>query len=333
MANIRNQVMLGRLRFASWAGEIKDTTSSRKIEQDNNAVEGASKAKKVLFPGVAKLEQIKKLQAACRTWYHGITVPWEDGGARAYSAARHFELMTDIGDWMRRHDQLVADFVLEYPTLYAEQQFRLNHMFDPKDYPPPGEIADKFGMFFTVRPISNAEDIRVVEGLTDQEVDRLVTEAKQQEQEQVQAAVQNAYDKLHAVMNAMASKLAIPIGEKGSIFRDSLIENIKDLAGIMPGLNITHDPKLDELMAKAYQLTEYSPDDLKSPGPRAKAQKQAQAVADMVKPPATTVSPPPVAKPALPLPALTSVMDEYSADEEPAELPAPPAFAGIDWDD
>ena len=320
MSNIRNQVMLGRLSFKGWAGEIKDNTSSRQIEQANGAVEGASKAKKVLLPGVVELEAIQKFAAGCRTWWHGMSVPWEDGGARAYNAGRHIELMTDIGDRQRQYDQLVANFVLKYPTLYADQQFRLNHLFDPADYPAPGEIADKFGMYFSVRPIPNTEDLRVVEGLTDQEVERLVQEARKAEQEQVTQAVANAYEKLYKVVKAMADKLVVPIGEKGSIFRDSLIDNIREMANIMPGLNITNDPKLDALTQQALVLTQYSPDDLKSPGPRAEAQKKAATLAKMfTQDQGTTVSHAPA-----PTPPVEAVLAEYSDV---------PDLVDINWDD
>lgn len=328
-ANIRNQVMLGRLSFKGWAGEIKDRTSSRKIEQDNNAVEGASKAKKVLLPGVTELEAIQKFAAGCRTWWHGISVPWEDGGARAYSAMRHFEIQIDMGDRIRQYDQLVADFVLKYPTLYAEQQFRLNHLFDPNDYPTPDEIAGKFGMYFSVRPIPNAEDLRVIEGLTSQEVERLVAEARQGEQEQIRQAVENAYEKLYKTVKAMADKLAVPVGEKGSIFRDSLIENIREIVGVMPGLNITNDPKLNDLTQKALVLTQYSPDELKTPGPRAAAQKQAAALAGLFGR-ETTISHTPVA------PDFGAIIAQYEvAQYEAAPAPATeaPALAGINWDD
>lgn len=321
-ADIRNRVMLGRLSFKGWAGEIKDRTSSRKIEQDNNAVEGASKAKKVLLPGVTELEAIQKFAAGCRTWWHSISVPWEDGGARAYAAARHFEIQTDMGDRMRDYDRLATDFVLKYPTLYAGQQFRLNHLFDPNDYPAPDEIAGKFGMYFSVRPIPNTEDLRVIEGLTSQEVERLVAEARQGEQEQIRQAVENAYEKLYKTVKAMADKLAVPIGEKGSIFRDSLIENIREIAGIMPGLNITNDPKLNDLTQKALVLTQYSPDELKTPGPRAAAQKQASALAGLFGR-GTTVSH------ASATPDLGAIMAQYEA----APAAEAPTLAGINWDD
>jgi hypothetical protein len=316
MSNIRNHVMLGRLSFSGWAGEIKDSTSSRKIEADNGAVEGASKAKKVLLPGVVELEAIQKFAATTRTWWHGVSVPWEDGGARAYSAARHIELLTDIGDRQREYDRLVDAFVVKYPTAYAEQQFRLNHLFDVADYPDPSTIRDKFAFNFHIRPIADAEDIRVIEGLTNQEADRLVAQAKDAEKEQVQAAVDDAYRKLYKVIKAMADKLAVPVGEKGSIFRDSLISNIRDLAEVMPGLNITNDPQLDALAAKAMQLTEYTAEDLKSSGLRAEVQKRAAELAGMF----TTVS----------QPAPTVCQNTV---DTPIQDAAVAVLAGINWDE
>jgi hypothetical protein len=312
--------MLGRLSFSGWAGEIKDSTSSRKIEADNGAVEGASKAKKVLLPGVVELEAIQKFAAATRTWWHGVSVPWEDGGARAYSAARHIELLTDIGDRQREYDRLVDAFVAKYPTAYAEQQFRLNHLFNAADYPDPSTIRDKFAFNFHIRPIADAEDIRVIEGLTDQEADRLIAQAKEAEREQVQAAVDDAYKKLYKVIKAMADKLAVPVGEKGSTFRSSLISNIRDLAEVMPGLNITNDPQLNALAAKAMQLTGYTAEDLKSSGLRAEVQKRAAELAGMF----TTVSQP------APAPAPTVCQNTVDTSIQDA---AAAVLAGINWDE
>lgn len=324
MSNIRNHVMLGRIAFSGWAGEVKDSNSSRKIEADAGAVAGASKAKKVLLPGVVELEAIHKFAAATRTWWHGVSVPWEDGGARAYSAARHIELMQDIGDRQRHYDSLVAAFVSVYPTAYAEQQFRLNHLFDASDYPDPNAIGDKFKFNFHVRPVADSEDIRIIEGLTDQEADRLIAQARVEEQAQIQSAVDDAYKKLYKTIKAMADKLAVPVGEKGSIFRDSLINNIRDMAEIMPGLNITSDPLLDALAAKAMALTQYTPEALKSSGLRAEVQKRAAELAGLFPTDeGTTVSQP------SPMVFQNTVEDELTTIQDAAAA----VLAGINWDD
>jgi hypothetical protein len=118
----------------------------------------------------------------------------------------------------------------------------------------------------------------------------------------------------------MADKLAVPVGEKGSTFRSSLISNIRDLAEVMPGLNITNDPQLDALAAKAMQLTGYTAEDLKSSGLRAEVQKRAAELAGMF----TTVSQP------APAPAPTVCQNTVDTSIQDA---AAAVLADINWDE
>lgn len=44
--------------------------------------------------------------------------------------------------------------------------------------------------------------------------------------------------------------------QKGGTFRDSLVEGLAELCSIMPGLNLTNDPKLDELRKQTEKMIE-----------------------------------------------------------------------------
>ena len=57
---------------------------------------------------------------------------------------------------------------------------------------------------------------------------------------------------------------------KGS-FRDSLIENVRDLADLLPGFNITSDPKLEDIRTRIVKdLASVDPKDLRGDGDDAK---------------------------------------------------------------
>jgi hypothetical protein len=74
--------------------------------------------------------------------------------------------------------------------------------------------------------------------------------------------------------------MADRLEEEGAVFRDSLVNNIKDLANLLPRLNIAEDPDLERLGNYVSQrLCTVPPDVLrKDPSIRKETADQANAV-------------------------------------------------------
>ena len=61
-----------------------------------------------------------------------------------------------------------------------------------------------------------------------------------------------------------AFKIDATTGKRSGVFRDSLVENIAELAAVLPALNVARDPELDR-MARAMlgTLTKHDGDSLR----------------------------------------------------------------------
>lgn len=87
----------------------------------------------------------------------------------------------------------------------------------------------------------------------------------------------DAIDRLKGCVERIASKLADPEG----IFRDSLIENARDLTDALTRLNVTDDPRLEDLRHRVEQMARVSPEALRSlPFQRATTASEAQNILD-----------------------------------------------------
>ena len=62
-----------------------------------------------------------------------------------------------------------------------------------------------------------------------------------------QELMREPFKRLHEVIQKVHAKLS----DSDAIFRDSLIDNVKDLIEVLPDLNITDDPELAKLIAAA----------------------------------------------------------------------------------
>jgi hypothetical protein len=154
--------------------------------------------------------------------------------------------MSDFNTLKNEWETMVNDFVAGYPTLVAAAQQELGSLYQPEDYPPVSVMAAKFSMALSVMPVPST-DFRVEIG--DDELAKIRADVESRVKNAEQKAMGDLWKRLYDRVKAIAEKLADPEAK----FRDSLLENARDICGILPRLNVADDPHLellsDELMA------------------------------------------------------------------------------------
>jgi hypothetical protein len=288
--SLRNSVLLYRPSLSVWTARKLDKNESQRVAQTNGAVDGAANVHKALLPDCSELQAIQKWAGGFRDYVYTHTLPWDDGGWRCGKALAHMQFMTDLADRILCGEALCEELYRVYDQRVAEAQFKLNHLFRQSDYPTLAEVKRRFSFTVEVMPVPNTEDFRVVEGLSQDEADALVGKATTAVEARVEAAMQDAYKRLYEVVSKMATTLEAYENQSVKKFNDTLVSNIGDLVATMPALNITNDPKLDDLARKAQQLTMFAAADLrKQPKARAQAigeaRDTAREILDVLSPP------------------------------------------------
>jgi hypothetical protein len=264
MTSIRNTTLLYRPSLSIWTARKLDKSESEKVNQSNGAVAGAANVHKQLLPDSKELLAVQKWANSFRTFIYTSTSPWDDAGWRIRSAAKHMEFMAEVGDRLTEGDLLVDGFVSAYLQEVVRAEVALGHMFRRSDYPGEQEVRTKFKFVVDVMPVSSAEDFRVVDGgIPQSEVDRLIKVTESSVQDRIQGAMGEAYEKLYQVVAKMANTLEQYGAGTIKKFNDSLVENIVEIVGVMPALNLTGDPHLNALADDAKQLANYSVIDLR----------------------------------------------------------------------
>lgn len=256
MAQLKNAALVGKMSITNWEAKKKARSIEAKAEQDSGAKHGTISARKSLLPGAVALDEIIKHSAAMRTWWNNVSAPWFDNGMRIYGIAGHFDIQTAFGDMARHRDGLIATFMSEYAALREAARFDLNDLFDEKDYPTPNEVKSRFTCSFEVMPLPDSADFRVIEGISEEEIERLTAHANANAEARVKEASRQAVERLHTAVKTMADRLAAYTKAededvKGARFYDSWIGNVQELAGLIPQLNITGDPALAALAKEA----------------------------------------------------------------------------------
>ena len=160
----------------------------------------------------------------------------------------------------------------------TEAEYKLNKMFNREDYPEVSQIEERFSFATEITPVPSGTDFRV--DLAQDEVAAIKQQIEMQARKAQEGAMNDLWNRLYDVVHKMANKL----DEKDAIFRDSLVDNIKNLTQILPKLNVTDDPALERMARDVEQkLCRFSPKDLRAdPAAKQTVANEANAILEVM---------------------------------------------------
>lgn len=284
---LATRALLVSLSISSWSARKHDRSATDQIHQANQADSDAGRYNKLLLPKDA-LKDIQSIVNATRTDFIERTLPWANDGMRIMSATGYLAHV----EWFRKQqtafDKAVNEFVQNYERHVAAREKALGALFNPHDYPTQAEIKRRFCMTMTNWPVPSSDDFRV--NISDTQADQIRQEIEASVKSATDNAVRDVYRRVSDVLERMVERLNAykPATKKGErpegVFRDSLVENVKDLINILPSLNITGDEKLAAMANQLRPLTSYEPSTLRqNTQARTETAQAAQAVLDSVK--------------------------------------------------
>lgn len=238
--NLSTRAMLVTLNISQWTAKKISKKGTEEICQKHNTNSSWAKANKTLVAD----EELKKIAAIAneaRTYHYEMTLPWSDSGQRILPAKAFFDYTQAMHSFSNRFFSQVDSFTMIYPDLKEEARKMLNGLFEEKDYPDPLNIRKKYRFETVIDPMPESSDFRV--SLTDADTARIKAEIEERTNNRIKEAMADLWNRLFEVVTNIRERLSQP----DAIFRDTLIENARDLCKILPKLNIGNDQKLESL--------------------------------------------------------------------------------------
>jgi len=223
--------------------------SPYKIDAAESRAYGAGNVNKHLFTG--RDNRVKTTLAKFTnvyTYVNDNTVPWTTG-VRMLRIEHYMEFSRNLRQLIAEAEDAVDDLCAHWDEEVQADLDRLQkiaaakgkpNLVDPSDYPDVDTLRSRFGIEVRYMPVPTTGDFRV--GISDEDKASL-----QRQLEEAEAnAARHVVSEMLEPMQRAADKLAVPIGEEGSIFRDSLIENMREVATRMEKVNLSDDPEVVE---------------------------------------------------------------------------------------
>lgn len=244
---LSRKAVLVAVKISAWTARKLDRQITDDTNQRFNASKDAGRYNKLLIEA-ERLAEMTQLVSKARLLHYSLTRPWADEGARILPNAL-YSRFTDQFRVLKRDFNDAADrFCAGYPSFIEERKAALNGAFKASDYPKPSEIRSKFQLDLTVLPFPNAEDFR--SDLDDDTVADIKREIEETSGKVIDDAMKHTASQIVDLVGHMSTKLKeYKTGKPGErrFFMDSLVENVRDLAELLPAFNLTNDPKLTSI--------------------------------------------------------------------------------------
>lgn len=290
--HLNSVAMLVDFSASQWTARKVDKAKSAELNESHHANEKASHVSKKLVMADT-LQKIATLVTRARDRHKELTSPWLDNGARILSVANNRLYFSDMEKFEAEFWPLVDRACREFPQWIEDasrEHVALGRLFNINDYPKASRIRDKFGWRQSTFALPDAADFRVDIGAT--QVARIKADIEKTVSNAAANAVRDVFERVHERVAAMVEKLtaykpATDGGKTEGIFRDSLVENVRELVALMPGLNFTNDARITKLAADMSALVAHDAETLRESdniraSVAAKAADIVQAVSDFM---------------------------------------------------
>jgi hypothetical protein len=245
---LSRKATLVTVEISQWTARKLDRKVTDEVNQAHNASKDAGRYNKLLIEA-KRLEKITALVSAARKLHYTMTKPWADEGMRILPNVLHEKFANEFRKLKREFDAAADEFCRDFPQYVEERKRALNGLFNPADYPSAEEIRGKFKLATKTFPVPEADDFRS-DVLDTDTVEDIKRELRETSDTVLSDAMKHSIEQIVKLVGHMATKLKeFKNSEDGKkhFFQDSLVENVRELADLLPAFNLTNDPKFDQV--------------------------------------------------------------------------------------
>lgn len=238
--SITERAMLVSFSTSFWSGKATDESVDKELTAAHGTESDVHEYRKRLVKP-EDIKAFKGVRSRFRAHLKAKSSPWLNDGTRVLASPFYFDLVKKELEFKAEWDAEVAKFIKKYPAIKSAARKRLGSLYQEGDFPSIETLRKLFDWQFMVTAIPEAGDWRVDLGSkVNQQVQKQIDEKVR---EGISKVTSDLWERLYEVIEKFVGKMKA----SDATFRDSLIDNIKELVTILPQMNVAGDPKLDKM--------------------------------------------------------------------------------------
>lgn len=236
----------------TWLGSRKTLTQEQKSQAaDTFGAERAylSAGKKLLDTSHPAFKAVTAVRTRVIAFWKGISLPYPESGIRLIRQDDISAFTVQMTSHKVELDEAVIQLDERYDELKSAARRRLGSLFNATDY--PATLRGWFDVSFDFPSVEPPEYLRQLSPqLYQQEASRVAARFD----EAVQLAEQAFTEELSKLVSHLTERLSGTDDGKPKVFRDSVVENLREFFERFRHLNIRSNEQLDDLVGQAQRV-------------------------------------------------------------------------------
>ena len=236
----------------TWLGSRKTLTQEQKSQAaDAFGAERAylSAGKKLLDTSPPAFKAVTAVRTRVIAFWKGISLPYPESGIRLIRQDDISSFTVQMTSLKAELDEAVIQLDARYDELKSAARRRLGSLYNGGDY--PATLRGWFDVSYDFPSVEPPEYLRQLSPqLYQQEASRIAARFD----EAVQLAEQAFTEELSKLVSHLTERLSGNEDGKPKVFRDSVVENLREFFERFRHLNIRSDQQLDELVVQAQRV-------------------------------------------------------------------------------
>ena len=263
---LQSTTMLAALRTPAFGTRRRDKLAGEEVSSQAGAVASAAMVSVNLLAGADEIHQaIMKVQRQARVAFNHITSTWDDEGWRLLPSALFDRCMVDVvKPYKPQMEELKERLKDEAPAIIKRAQEGLGDFAARHILPTAEEMAAAYDLKVEFQPIPDGSRFQ---GLPDKTIEMLARHVENRARAKAEGAMHEPLERMTSALEHMLMRLQAyeereaarnrgeKVGKQGT-FKDTLVTNVQELAGIIAHFNLTGSPGFEEIALKAQALSQ-----------------------------------------------------------------------------
>ena len=271
ITELSKNLMLVDLSIGKWSNNRQDKVGSETLKREYGIKDHENKNRIRAYKSAINPKNLKGIDRLCndfRTYFYTVTAPFGNNGPRVLNADYFPIFRAKTREFCQSFDTEVTNIIDNFETWKSESKTELNGAYNEADYPGAHEVQGKYQRKVNFLPFPISDHLQAT-GLSDIELQEIKTDIENKVKANLENATKDCFDRIEKTIKHLIEKCGQTRENKSGeitagIFRDSLIENIKELTELIPFLNITKNPDIERARNEMVKkFNDLKPEDLR----------------------------------------------------------------------
>jgi len=239
---VKNAILV-TLNISSWDANRQDKRVSKDVADANEVKDQRlCRLRKSLLPKTEVMDKLLATVRAARTFHYDNTHAWMHDGPRMLLTSNFDAYMLQMRTFKADFESCVLNFLGQYDAIRDEATGVLGKLYDAADYPDKGTLKSRYGFEIKAQPMPATTELLEL-GLEPAEADALRSKLEADMAETFARANRRNFEDLQDRLSKLVTKLA----DEKAYVKEETIAGVRDLAELLPRMNILNDDRLDML--------------------------------------------------------------------------------------